>query len=316
MNKLSIGEIRVGESRIGNGNPLVLIAGPCVIENNDIMFSTAQRLKEICDDLKIFLIFKSSYDKANRTSVSSFRGPGIEKGLKVLGDLRDEFSMPVLSDVHSVEEVKVAAEVLDVLQIPAFLCRQTDLLVSASRTGKPVNIKKGQFLAPWDVRHIIEKFVSTGNQNLMLTERGTTFGYNNLVVDFRGLPVMRSFGYPVIFDLTHSLQLPGGQGNHSGGEREFAEPLARAAVATGVDGLFMEVHPNPKEALCDASTVIPLQEVGGLLRQIKIIYDMVKTWEKSDTKYGKNQRENQNHKDDPLGRGWRDDRWRNHFRAR
>jgi len=316
MKKLRINEARVGEIRIGNGNPLVLIAGPCVIENDDIMFSTAQRLKEICDDLNIFLIFKSSYDKANRTSVSSFRGPGIEKGLKILADLKNEFSIPVLSDVHSVEDIKVAADVLDVLQIPAFLCRQTDLLVSASRTGKTVNIKKGQFLAPWDVRHIIEKFVSTGNHNLMVTERGTTFGYNNLVVDFRGLPLMRSFGYPVIFDLTHSLQLPGGQGNHSGGEREFAGPLARAAVATGVDGLFMEVHPNPKEALCDASTVIPLQEVEGLLRQIKTIYDVVRIWEKSGTKYGKDQRENQTHKDDSLGRGWRHDRWRNHFRAR
>jgi 2-dehydro-3-deoxyphosphooctonate aldolase (KDO 8-P synthase) len=269
-------EVRVGAIRIGKGNPLVLMAGPCVIENEEVLFSTAGRLKEICDRLAIPLIFKSSYDKANRTSIASFRGPGAEKGLRVLGDIRNKLSIPVISDVHSPEEVGPASEVLDLLQIPAFLCRQTDLVVSASRTGKPVNIKKGQFLSPADVRNIIEKFVSTGNQNLLITERGTSFGYNNLVVDFRGFPIMRSFGYPVIFDVTHSLQLPGGEGNRSGGQREFAAPLARAAVAAGVDGLFIETHPDPNRALSDGPNMIPLAEVEGFLNQTKAIHDRVR----------------------------------------
>ena len=272
-------EVRVGEIRIGKGRPFVLIAGPCVIEDEEIAFGTAGRLKEICDALGIPLIFKSSYDKANRTSFSSYRGPGIDKGLRILSDVKSKFRVPVLSDVHSVDEVKPAAEVLDVLQIPAFLCRQTDLVLSSSRTGKPVNIKKGQFLSPWDVKHIVEKFVSTGNQNLLITERGTSFGYNNLVVDFRGFPLIRSFGYPVIFDVTHSLQLPGGEGNRSGGQREFAVPLARAAVAAGVEGLFMEVHPNPGQAFSDASTMIPLDETEKLLQQVRTIHETVRSWE-------------------------------------
>src|SRR4030067_1377692 len=235
-------EVRVGKVRSGKGNPLALIAGPCVIESEEIILTTAKKLKEICDRLGISLIFKSSYDKANRTSGSSFRGPGIDQGLKMLSDVRKKFSIPVMSDVHSVDEVRPASEVLDALQIPAFLCRQTDLILSASKTGKPVNIKKGQFLAPWDVKNIVEKFVSTGNYNLLVTERGTSFGYNNLVVDMRSIPLMQEFGYPVIFDATHSVQLPGGLGNASGGQREFAEYLARAAVAGGWDGLFIEVH--------------------------------------------------------------------------
>jgi len=272
-------EVRVGKVRIGKGNPLALIAGPCVIESEEIILTTAKKLKEICDRLGISLIFKSSYDKANRTSGSSFRGPGIDQGLKMLSDVRKKFSIPVMSDVHSVDEVRPASEVLDALQIPAFLCRQTDLILSSSRTGKPVNIKKGQFLAPWDVKNIIEKFTSTGNQNLLITERGTSFGYNNLIVDFRGFSVIRSFGYPLLFDATHSLQLPGGQGNSSGGQREFASPLARAAVATGVDGLFIEVHPDPAQALSDASTMIPLQEIEGLLQQTKALHDMMRRWE-------------------------------------
>ena len=205
-------EVRIGEIRIGKGNPLVLIAGPCVIENEEITFTTAQKLREMCDRLGISLIFKSSFDKANRTSGSSFRGPGIDQGLKILSEVKKRFSIPVISDIHAVDEVRPASEVLDALQIPAFLCRQTDLILSSSRTGKPVNVKKGQFLAPWDVKHIIEKFTSTGNQNLLLTERGTSFGYNNLIVDFRGFSVIRSFGYPMLFDVTHSLQLPGGRG--------------------------------------------------------------------------------------------------------
>ncbi len=272
-------DVRVGEIRIGKGNPLVLIAGPCVIENEEITFTTAQKLKEVCNRLGISLIFKSSFDKANRTSGSSFRGPGIDQGLKILSEVKKKFSIPVISDIHAVGEVRPASEVLDALQIPAFLCRQTDLILSSSRTGKPVNVKKGQFLAPWDVKHIIEKFTSTGNQNLLLTERGTSFGYNNLIVDFRGFSVIRSFGYPMLFDVTHSLQLPGGEGSSSGGQREFAPSLARAAVATGVDGLFVEVHPDPMKALSDASTMIPLNEIEGLLQQTKTLHDMVRKWE-------------------------------------
>jgi 2-dehydro-3-deoxyphosphooctonate aldolase (KDO 8-P synthase) len=271
-------EVRVGDFLIGKGRPFVLIAGPCVIEDEDVAFATAGRLKEICDTLSIPFIFKSSYDKANRTSFSSYRGPGIDKGLRILSEIKSKFLVPVLSDVHAVDEVKPAAGVLDILQIPAFLCRQTDLILASSRTGKPVNIKKGQFLSPWEVKNIVEKFVSTGNQNLLITERGTSFGYNNLVVDFRGFSLIRSFGYPVIFDVTHSLQLPGGEGNRSGGQREFAAPLARAAVAAGVDGLFMEVHPNPGQALSDASTMIPLHETEKLLRQVQAIHEMVASW--------------------------------------
>lgn len=268
-------EIPIGDTRLGGNNPLFIIAGPCVIENEDIVFYTAERLKEICRELGLPLLFKSSYDKANRTSLSSFRGPGIEKGLRILSEVRSRFKIPVISDVHSVEEVKSASQVLDAIQIPAFLSRQTDLILSASCTGKPVNIKKGQFLAPWDVKNIIDKFTSTGNHDLFITERGTSFGYNNLVVDFRGISIMRSFGYPVVFDVTHSLQLPGGQGSSSGGQREFAEPLARAAVAVGVDGLFIEVHPEPDRALCDGSNMVPIDNVPVLLRMIKHIHHVV-----------------------------------------
>jgi 2-dehydro-3-deoxyphosphooctonate aldolase (KDO 8-P synthase) len=264
-------EVAISGSKLGNRNPLFIIAGPCVIESEDIVFHTAEKLKEICSGIGLPLLFKSSYDKANRTSLSSFRGPGLEKGIGILSDLRNKLKVPVISDVHSVEEVRPASEVLDALQIPAFLCRQTDLVLAASGTGKPVNIKKGQFLSPWDVKNIVDKFTSTGNRNLFITERGVSFGYNNLVVDFRGLPVMRSFGYPVIFDVTHSLQLPGGKGKSSGGEREFAEPLARAAVAVGVDGLFMEVHPEPEKALCDGPNMIRLDEVETILKDMKAI---------------------------------------------
>ncbi|MBM4340840.1 MAG: 3-deoxy-8-phosphooctulonate synthase [Deltaproteobacteria bacterium] len=272
-------EVTVGGIRIGKGHPLVLIAGPCVIENEEMIFTTAQKLKEVCDRLSIPLIFKSSYDKANRTSIISFRGPGIDRGLKILGEVKKKFSVPVISDIHALDEIKPASEILDALQIPAFLCRQTDLILSASRTGKPVNVKKGQFLAPWDVKPLIEKFVSVGNQNLLLTERGTSFGYNNLIVDFRGFSIIRSFGYPLFFDVTHSLQLPGGEGSISGGQREFAPSLTRAAVAAGVDGLFIEVHPDPVKALSDASTMIPLIEMEGLLRQTKTLHDMTRKWE-------------------------------------
>ncbi|HEB74920.1 MAG TPA: 3-deoxy-8-phosphooctulonate synthase [Nitrospirae bacterium] len=256
------------------GNGLLVIAGPCVIESEDVVLETALRLREICSRLRLPFVFKSSYDKANRTSVNSFRGPGIEQGLRVLDSVRSRLSVPVLTDVHSPSEAARAAEVVDVLQIPALLCRQTDLVIAASETGKAVNVKKGQFLAPWDVKNIIEKFTSTGNTGLMITERGTSFGYNNLVVDFRAFPVMRSFGYPVIFDVTHSLQLPGGRGSSSGGQREFAAPLARAAVAAGVDGLFMEVHPDPDRALCDGPNMIRLDDLEDMLAMVKAVHDV------------------------------------------
>jgi len=268
-------EINIAGTKLGGNNPLFIIAGPCVIESEEIAFYTAERLKEICRRINLPFLFKSSYDKANRTSLSSFRGPGLEKGLRILFDVRNKFNIPVISDIHSVEEVKPASEVLDALQIPAFLCRQTDLILAASKTGKPVNIKKGQFLAPWDVKNIIEKFISTGNQNIFITERGTSFGYNNLVVDFRGLSIMRAFGYPVIFDVTHSLQLPGGQGQSSGGQKEFAEPLARAAVAVGVDGIFMEVHLEPDKALCDGPNMIKIDEMEKILATVKAIDQLV-----------------------------------------
>ena len=266
-------EITVGSQTIAPGK-LFLIAGPCVIEHEDILLETAEALSAICADLDITYICKSSFDKANRTSLSSFRGPGIEKGLRILADIRTRLNVPVISDIHAVEEIRPAAEVLDALQIPAFLCRQTDLIVAAAKTGKPVNIKKGQFLAPWDVKNIIDKFTSAGNQNMLITERGVSFGYNNLVVDFRAFPVMQSFGYPVVFDVTHSLQLPGGQGTSSGGQREFAEPLAKAAAAIGVDGLFMEVHPAPEKALCDGPNMIRLDEMRGFLGRVKAIHDL------------------------------------------
>jgi 2-dehydro-3-deoxyphosphooctonate aldolase (KDO 8-P synthase) len=264
-------EITIGNITAGGNNPPLIFAGPCVIENEEIIFHTAQRLKEICLSVGLPFVFKSSFDKANRTSVTSFRGPGIENGLRLLAEVKSRVAVPVISDIHSIEQIRPAAEILDIIQIPAFLCRQTDLLVAASNTGKPVSVKKGQFLAPWDVQNIIGKFTSTGNEKLMLTERGTTFGYNNLVVDFRSFPIMRSFGYPVIFDVTHSLQLPGGQGGCSGGQREYAGTLARAAAAAGVDGFFMEVHPDPDIALCDGPNMIPLDEVEKLLRDIKKI---------------------------------------------
>lgn len=269
-------EINIASIKLGGNNPLLIIAGPCVIESEEIVFYTAEKLRETCRTIGLPLLFKSSYDKANRTSLSSFRGPGFEKGLRILSDVRSKFDIPIISDIHSVEEVNPASEVLDALQIPAFLCRQTDIILYASQTGKPVNVKKGQFLAPWDIKNIIEKFTSTGNQNIFVTERGSSFGYNNLVVDFRGLPIMQSFGFPVIFDITHSLQLPGGQGSCSGGQREFALPLAKAAVAVGVDGLFMEVHPEPDRALCDGPNMIKLDDVDKILTIVKAIYDSAK----------------------------------------
>lgn len=269
--------LNIGGVVVGGDNHPVIIAGPCVIEDEETTLYTAGQIKEACNVLGFPLIFKSSYDKANRSSLSSYRGPGIDGGLRVLWEVKNRFKIPLLSDVHSAGEVHAASEVLDILQIPAFLCRQTDLILAASRTRKAVNIKKGQFLAPWDMINIIEKFTSTGNHSLLITERGTSFGYNNLVVDFRGLPMMRSLGYPVIFDVTHSLQLPGEQGKRSGGQREFAEPLARAAVAVGVDGLFMEVHPAPEKALCDGPNMIALEDFKKMLAVLKRVYDALRT---------------------------------------
>jgi len=272
--------VKIGNIVIGGKNPLCFIVGPCVIETENLTLRIAERLKKSSDTLNIPLIFKSSYDKANRTSIKSYRGPGLKKGLRILQKVKNETGMPVLSDIHSVEELPYAEEVLDILQIPAFLCRQTDLIVATAKTGKPINIKKGQFLAPWDVKNIIDKVLSTGNNNIIITERGTSFGYNNLIVDFRGLPIMRSFGHPVIFDVTHSLQLPGGQGSSSGGQREFAEPLARAAVAVGVDGLFMEVHPEPGRALCDGPNMLSIDEFPSLIQRLIEIKEVIRRYER------------------------------------
>jgi 2-dehydro-3-deoxyphosphooctonate aldolase (KDO 8-P synthase) len=263
--------VEVQGIRIGSGHPVVLIAGPCAIENKQLILDTAKTLKEIAVSVGIPLIFKSSYDKANRSSVRSFRGPGIAEGLKILEMVKKELDLPVLSDVHTPEEAKFAASVLDILQIPAFLCRQTDLILAAAATGKVVNVKKGQFLAPWDMKNIVEKIESAGNHRILLTERGTSFGYNNLVTDFRSLPILRGLGYPAIFDATHSVQLPGGAGVASSGQREFVPHLARAAMAVGCDGLFMEVHPDPDRALSDGPNMVPLSELRSLLQQVKQI---------------------------------------------
>lgn len=247
----------------------MLIAGPCVIEHGDATVEAAAFLKDLTGELDIPFIFKASYDKANRTSVDSYRGPGLSRGLEILSEVKDRVGVPVISDVHRFHEIAAAARVLDIIQIPAFLCRQTDFVQAVSEAGKPVNVKKGQFLAPWDVEHVIEKIVSRGNHQVLVTERGTTFGYNNLVVDFRGLSILRGFGWPVIFDATHSVQLPGGAGKASGGQREFVPYLARAAVAAGVDGIFMEVHKDPECALCDGPNSLAFQDVRALLKQLK-----------------------------------------------
>ena len=269
-------EIKVGKIKIGRGNPLVLIAGPCVIESEAICLSVAKRIKEICQRLNIPFIFKSSFDKANRTSIDSFRGPGIKKGLGVLAKLKQRLNIPVLSDVHCKEQIPEAARVLDVIQIPAFLCRQTDILLSAARTGKVINIKKGQFLAPWDIQAIIKKLESVGNKNILITERGVSFGYNNLVSDLRALAIISDFGYPVIYDVTHSVQLPSSLGKASGGERRFIPGLTRAAVAFGCDGLFIEVHPHPEKALCDGPNMIGLIQLEEILKQAKSIEKVCK----------------------------------------
>ena len=269
-------EIIAGKIKIGGENPIILIAGPCVIESEKSALNTAEKLRDICEEINIPLIYKSSYDKANRTSVKSFRGLGIKKGLKILKKVRDKFNIPVLSDIHKEEEIEDAAEVLDIIQIPAFLSRQTDMIIKAAKTDRVVNVKKGQFLAPWDIKNIIDKVESTGNKKILITERGVSFGYNNLVADMRALPIMRSYGYPIIFDATHSLQLPSSAGSSSGGQREFVPHITRAAVAAGCDGIFMEVHPNPDKAPCDGPNMLKMDDLPHLLKQIKEIDGIVK----------------------------------------
>ena len=262
--------------RFGGGHAFVLIAGPCVIESPQNALTIARRLKHITHKLRVPFVFKASYDKANRTSIHSFRGPGIAAGLKLLAKIRTELGVPVLSDVHSVGEVKLAAEVLDIIQIPAFLCRQTDLIVAAAKTGKVVNVKKGQFLAPWDVGGIIKKMEEAGNRKLLLTERGVSFGYNHLVTDFKGMAAMRTFGYPVVFDATHSVQKPGGLGHVSSGESAYIPLLARCAVAAGVDAIFLETHPNPRKALSDGPNMLSLNKVEGLLKELIAIDKVIR----------------------------------------
>ena len=277
MNPKITRSIAVGPLSIGGQNPLALIAGPCVIESEKIAMKIAEKLKRITEDLHVPFIFKASYDKANRTSIKSFRGPGLNDGLKILQKIKTELNLPILSDVHKEEEIDPAAEVLDILQIPAFLCRQTDLLVKAAQTGKPVNVKKGQFLAPWDMKNVVVKLEESGNSNILLTERGATFGYNNLVVDMRSLVLMREHGYPVIFDATHSLQQPGGQGTTSGGQSEMVPDLARGAVAVGCDALFMEVHTDPSKALSDGPNMLQIDLLPELLEQMVTLDQIVKS---------------------------------------
>lgn len=260
---------------IHEDGPFFVIAGPCVIEDEETTLKVAMFLKEISVAMNIPVIFKASYDKANRTSLSSFRGPGIDEGLEVIQKVKEKTGLYVLSDVHEIKEVEKAARILDVIQIPAFLCRQTDLLLTAARAGLPINIKKGQFISPWDMEPIIGKITSTGNRNVLVTERGSSFGYNNLIFDIRSIPVIMGLGFPVVFDATHSVQLPGSIGTSSGGQREFVEYLARAAVAAGANGVFMEVHPNPDFALCDGPNSLPLDQVKSLLALLKEIHGLV-----------------------------------------
>jgi len=280
--------VRVGDVTVGDGRGLVLIAGPCVIESEALLMDVARGLKEICRRLGVPLILKSSYDKANRSSPGGYRGPGIEDGLAIAGRVKESLGLPLLLDVHTAEEVGRVAETADLLQIPAFLCRQTDLLAAACRSGRPVNVKKGQFLAPWDVSNIVAKFEAFKGAGLILTERGSSFGYNNLVSDMRSLPIMRCYGHPVIFDATHSVQLPGGLGSATGGQREFVSHLARAAAAVGCDGLFLEVHTDPDKAKCDAANQVSLGEVGGLLEECVAIDRIVRQAGNGEAEGGSN----------------------------
>ncbi len=271
----NIRRIKLRDFEIG-GDKLTILAGPCVIESQEILDKTAEGLKEITNELGINFVFKSSFDKANRSSITSFRGPGIEKGLEMLQSVKDRYNLPIVTDIHTPQQAEIAAEVADILQIPAFLCRQTDLLVAAAKTGKIVNIKKGQFLAPEQMESLIKKVEDSGNSNIMVTDRGTSFGYNNLVVDFRGVPIMQSFGYPVVFDATHSVQLPGANGTCSGGDRRFVPTLAKSAMAAGADVLFFEVHPEPDKALCDGPNMIALNDAKSLFAMCKKLFEVVR----------------------------------------
>jgi len=270
--------ISLGSLRLGADHALFLIAGPCVIESESHARKIAESVAKIAADAGVPCIFKASYDKANRSSVNSFRGPGLTEGLRILGKIKSDLKLTILTDIHELSHASPAAEVADVLQIPAFLARQTDLLVAAGKTGRVINIKKPQFVSPADMKNAIEKVGSTGNTKIILTERGSSFGYQNLVVDFRGIPQMKKFGYPVVFDATHAVQLPGGQGHSSGGQPEFIEPLARAAVAAGVDGLFLETHDNPAAALSDGSNALPLAQLPALLARMKALATLVRSW--------------------------------------
>lgn len=272
---VEIKKIKLRDFEIG-GDKLTILAGPCVIETQEVLNKTAEKLKEIAQKLDINLVFKSSYDKANRSSIGSYRGPGIEKGLEMLAKIKKDFDLPIVTDIHNCEQAAIAAEVADIIQIPAFLCRQTDLLIAAAKTGKIINIKKGQFLAPEQMLPLIKKVEESGNSNIALTDRGTTFGYNNLVSDFRAIPIMQEFGYPVIFDATHSVQLPGANGDCSGGDRRFVSVLAKAAMATGANGLFFEVHPDPDSALCDGPNMVALKDAEALFKVCKEIFEIVR----------------------------------------
>ena len=270
-------EISVGSLRLG-GNSLFLIAGPCVIESDSHARMMAEGVAKIAAEAGVPYVFKASFDKANRSSVNSFRGPGLQEGLRILGKIKTDLRLAILTDIHEASQAAPVAEIADILQIPAFLARQTDLLVAAAKTGRVVNIKKPQFVSPWDMKNVVEKVESTGNKQIILTERGASFGYQNLVVDFRSFPVLQKYGYPVVFDVTHSVQLPGGQGYASGGQPEFIAPLARAAVAAGVDGIFIETHDNPAKALSDGANALPLDQLAALLSQLKRISALVKGW--------------------------------------
>ena len=271
-------EIAFGALRLGAGNPLFLIAGPCVIESEAHAYGMAEKIARIAGDCDVPYIFKASYDKANRSSHKSFRGPGLTEGLRILGKIKRDFGVPVVTDIHESSQAAPVAEVCDILQIPAFLSRQTDLLVAAAKTGRIINVKKAQFLSPWDMSNVVEKLSAAGNDQIILTERGASFGYNNLIVDMRAFPVMQKLGYPVVYDVTHSVQLPGGQGHASGGQPEFIETLARAGVAAGVDGIFLETHDNPSAALSDGPNALPLAQLPSLLKRLKQVAELVRSW--------------------------------------
>jgi 2-dehydro-3-deoxyphosphooctonate aldolase (KDO 8-P synthase) len=271
-------EIALGSLRLGGGNPLFLIAGPCVIESEAHARMIAEKVAKTAADSGVPYIFKASYDKANRSSVKAFRGPGLKEGLRILGKIKSDLNLPVLTDIHESTQAAPAAEVCDVLQIPAFLARQTDLLVAAAKTGRIINVKKAQFLSPWDMGNVVEKIAANDNRNIVLTERGASFGYQNLVVDMRSFPILQKLGYPVVFDVTHSVQLPGGQGHASGGQPEFIEPLARAGVAAGVDGIFLETHDNPAAALSDGANALSLSQLPALLKRLKELSTVVRRW--------------------------------------